>query len=857
MARSSKSPAALALYEQKRDFSITPEPRGGAVAPADALRYVIHKHWATRLHYDLRLELEGTMKSWAVPKGPSYDPADKRMAVQVEDHPIAYNRFEGQIPAKQYGAGKVIIWDKGYWVPLEDPVKGYRAGKLKFEIHGHKLHGRWTLVRMRPRGRQEERQPAWLLIKEHDGLERAVHEFNVVEALPDSVGALPDLPTTSAQTKAGGDAPAKATKAVKAAKKSKAGASRRTAKSALPATLSPQLATLVQGPPPDLSEWMFELKFDGYRLLARIDHGEVKLFTRNGNDWVAKMPRLAQALKELPIDTGWIDGEIVVMDRHGMPDFQALQNAFEAGGAEGLVFYAFDLPFLNGEDLRERPVTERREALRAIIPDAQGQIVRFSEAFDAAPGQLIASACRLGFEGVIGKRKSAPYVSHRNADWIKLKCGQRQEFVIGGYTEPKGSRTGIGALLLGVQDDDGSLRYVGNVGTGFNERSLMELSERLGGLVAPKSPFANPAKGAGKVHWVRPELLAEVAFASWTHSERIRHAVFRGLRDDKPASAIVHERPLPAKALAKKTRAAASAEGSDKLRVTHGDRVIDPSSGITKIEVVRYYALVAPLMMEHLQDRPVSLVRAPAGVGGELFFQRHQEQSNLQGVQPLKASLYPDHPPLLEVAEPQGLLAAAQMNTLEFHTWNARKDRIDRPDRMTFDLDPGEGLRWDRMLEAATLMRVMLTELGLPAFLKTSGGKGLHVVVPIQRRHDWDTVKGFSQAIVQHMARTIPALFVAKSGPRNRVGKVFVDYLRNGLSATTVSAWSARSRPGLGISVPLAWKELDTLTSSTQWTVRNVDERLRAGNSPWDGYDGAAVSIASAMRLLQYTPKPS
>ncbi|WCM90475.1 DNA ligase D [Acidovorax sp. NCPPB 3576] len=850
MARTPTTPAALTLYEQKRDFSITPEPRGGSEARADALRFVIQKHWATRLHYDLRLEMEGTMKSWAVPKGPSFDPADKRMAVQVEDHPIAYNQFEGQIPARQYGAGKVIIWDKGYWVPLEDPVKGYQAGKLKFEIHGHKLQGRWTLVRMHRRGQKEERQPPWLLIKEHDGLERPAAEFNVVEEMPDSVSSLPDPPGVP------GQAPLSEKPAPRKARAPKAPQRAKPVKSELPAKLSPQLATLVQGPPPDLADWLFELKFDGYRLLARIDQGQVQLFTRNGNDWVHKMPQLAEALKKLPIDSGWIDGEIVAMDRRGMPDFQALQNAFETGAAAGLVFYAFDLPFLNGADLRALPVTDRREALRAIVPDGEGQRVRFSEAFDAAPGQLIASACRLGFEGVIGKRKSAPYVSHRTADWIKLKCGQRQEFVIGGYTEPRGTRTGIGALLLGVQDDDGSMRYVGNVGTGFNERSLAQLRERLGALTISKSPFANAARGAAKVHWVRPLLLAEVAFASWTHSERIRHAVFRGLRDDKPAKDIVHEHPLPAKARAKAaTRAKPSTARADTLRVTHADRVIDPESGTTKIDLVRYYALVAPLMMEHLHQRPVSLVRAPAGVGGELFFQRHQEQGNLQGVQPLKASLYPDHPPLLEVVAPEGLLAAAQMNTVEFHTWNARKDRIDRPDRMTFDLDPGEGLDWERMQEAATLMRVMLTELGLPSFLKTSGGKGLHVVVPIQRRHDWNTVKGFSQAIVQHMARTIPALFVAKSGPRNRVGKVFVDYLRNGLSATTVSAWSARSRPGLGISVPLAWKELEALASSAQWTVRNVDERLRIGNTPWENYSGAAVSIAGAMRLLQYTPK--
>ncbi len=530
---------------------------------------MVQKHWASRLHYDFRLEIDGTMKSWAVPKGPSFDPRDKRMAVQVEDHPVAYNRFEGQIPARQYGAGRVIIWDKGYWVPLEDPARAWRAGKLKFELHGHKLQGRWTLVRMHGRG--NERQPPWLLIKERDGLERDAVEYSVVDALPDSVKSLPDLPEP-APARAGKPSPLpphpppagrppaarlrprppRRPRSRRQAGTARAGTSPRPKKAALPAALAPQLATLVDGPPTDLAEWMFELKFDGYRILARIEGGEVRLITRNGNDWTHRMPGLARAVRALPVESGWIDGEIVVPDRHGIPDFQALQNAFESGrrpgrsaagspddGAvdrSGLVFYVFDLPFLNGHDLRGLPLAERRQALRTLVAEAGSDTVRFSDAFEASPGELIASACRLGFEGVIGKRVSSAYGSGRSADWIKLKCGQRQEFVIGGYTDPQGTRTGLGSLLLGVHGDDGQLHYAGNVGSGFSERTLTTLLGLLRSLAADRSPFAEGTQVGRKAHWVKPQLLAEVAFAGWTQTRHVRQAVFsRPARGQAPA----------------------------------------------------------------------------------------------------------------------------------------------------------------------------------------------------------------------------------------------------------------------------------------------------------------------------------
>jgi bifunctional non-homologous end joining protein LigD len=826
----------LALYKKRRNFAVTQEPADGGKPGVEALQYVIQKHWASRLHYDLRLELDGTMKSWAVPKGPSYDPADKRMAVQVEDHPISYNSFEGQIPPKHYGAGRVIIWDRGYWVPIGDPREGYRKGKLKFELHGHKLQGHWTLVRMH--GHSDEKQPPWLLIKEHDGLERPASEFSVVEEMPDSVA-------TAAPISPASHGPPKAVLAKKTSPQKPTENMKALPKVVLPEKLSPQLATLVDGPPKDTEGWMWELKFDGYRMLARVERGKVRLFTRNSHDWTAKMPTLAHAIAGLTLKSGWIDGEVLVLDANGTPDFQALQNAFDAQSTEKLVFYAFDLPYAYGRDLRGLPLVERRELLRAIVEKSPTERVRFSEAFEARPADLVSSACKLGFEGVIGKLKAGAYVSRRSADWIKLKCSHRQEFVIGGYTDPQGSRTGMGSLLLGVHDNNGVLRYAGNVGTGFSERVLADLSQKLKALRTTGSPFANPRAIDKKARWVKPTLLAEVSFAEWTKEGKIRHSVFHGLRSDKPPKTIVQEKPKRLN-----TNAHTRPDETTTLRVSNSERVIDPSTGITKIELVRYYATVAPLMTQHLKGRPVSLVRAPEGVGGELFFQKHLDVGHMQGVKQLPQSLYPEHPPLLEVVAAEGLLSAAQMNAVEFHTWNARKDRIARPDRITFDLDPGEGVPWSHVQEAAILVRLMLTELRLPAFLKTSGGKGLHIVVPIKRLYEWDTVKGFSQAVVQHLAHTIPQRFVAKSGPKNRVGKIFVDYLRNGFGATTASAWTARARPGMGVSVPVEWSELEMLTSSAHWNVQTVGRRLPTGNGPWREYDQAAVSIFNAMKAL-------
>lgn len=812
----------LQRYRAKRDFRVTREPPGAAERSEAAVEraFVVQKHAARRLHYDFRLELDGALKSWAIPKGPSLDPHVKRMAVHVEDHPLEYADFEGTIPPKHYGAGTVIVWDRGTWIAEGDADAGYRDGKLKFELRGEKLHGRWTLVRMH--GHAGERQEPWLLIKERDAFARPEEGGSIVDLLPDSVlhGAQPSEPPPQAR-----EAP-------------------------LPATLEPQLATLVDTAPAS-GAWSWEMKFDGYRVLARIDGGEVRLMTRKGLDWTERMPSLARAVAALGLPSAWLDGEIVLADDRGVASFQQLQNAFDSERTDDIVYYVFDLPYCAGRDLTQVPLHERRALLREWLDAHPSDRVRFSADFPVAPETLLRSACELGVEGIIGKRVDSTYIAGRSPSWVKLKCSSRQEFVIGGYTDPQGARNGFGALLLGVHDDTGALRYAGKVGSGFDETQLSELFEQLKARKASTSPFAQrvPERGA---HWVRPELVAEVSFTQWTGGGRIRHGVFHGLRDDKPAAEIGRERARDADALAAPQPSAPDARAGRLLgsvRVTNPERVIDATSGITKLDVVRYYATVAATMMPHLKRRPVALVRAPDGIEGQRFFQKHSSTSAMPGVRSLDPKYDPGEEPLMEIATEKGLVTAAQMNTIEVHTWNATTRAIEKPDRIVFDLDPGEGVEWTAVREAAQLVQALLDELDLRSFLKTSGGKGLHVVVPIVPKHGWDTVKDLSRAIVVHLARTLPGRFVSKSGASNRKGRIFVDYLRNGRGATTVAAWSTRARPGIPVSVPVAWEELAELTGGGHWTLRSVETRL-AQADPWADYASTRQGIDGAMRAL-------
>jgi bifunctional non-homologous end joining protein LigD len=871
-------PDALKDYKAKRNFSITSEPAEGGDASKGALTFVIQKHWATRLHYDFRLELDGTMKSWAVPKGPSFDSHDKRMAVHVEDHPISYSDFEGTIPPEQYGAGKVIIWDKGTWEPVGDPRKGYAKGEIKFEIHGHKMHGRWVLVRMKPR--DGERQESWLLIKENDEYMRPASEFSVVDEMPDSVRDLP-MP--------GAPEDRDAARAKPAAKTARRGAMPAGAvKAELPDTLGAELATLVDAPPERPEEWIFEIKFDGYRMLTRVDKKgkDIRLVTRNGNDWTDKLRPLQEEIKRMKLPDGWYDGEIVVHDENGKPNFNLLQLAFDGSNRAQIVYFIFDAPYFKGYDIRDVRLDQRRPLLEEALAARPSDTVRFSGEFGTDPAQLVVAACQIGLEGVIGKRRDSRYVTRRSPEWIKLKCGMRQEFVIGGYTDPQGARTGIGSLLLGYYDKDGVLRYAGNCGSGFNGASLRQMRATLEAIATDDNPFPPRAVPGRGHHWVKPDLVAEVSFSEWTATNSIRHPVFQGLRKDKPAKSVVREQakhvqeagtvksedkaaepaPAPRKRAAAKTAKVAKAAKAGQapagsglpatFKVTHGERVMDKESGVTKLELVEYYALVGELMMEHLKGRPVSLVRAPEGVAGELFFQKHVvDPRKMPGVGQLDQALDPDHPRMTRIDSVEGILSCAQWNVVEIHSQNAVEKRYDTPDRFVFDLDPGEGISFAMVQEAAQVVRAFLQELGLNPFLKTSGGKGLHIVVPLKPKLDWDTVKDFSHAIVTHLAKTLPERFSDKSGAKNRVGRIFIDYLRNGRGATTVAAWSARTRPGLGISVPVRWDELADLTSGAHWTVRTVGERLAIGNAPWADYEESAVTLTKPMKALGFKPK--
>ena len=836
------------------------------------LRYVIQKHWASHLHYDLRLQLGGTMHSWAVPKGPSLDPADKRLAVQVEDHPIAYNDFEGQIPAGQYGAGRVIVWDRGTWAPVGDAARGLAKGHLKFDLHGIKLRGRWALVRLKD---ANATQPPWLLIKDRDAEARPARDYRVTEALPDSVGpghdagarggkqVAPLAPQQVAKEATKSSPKPRATSRAIEAADAPVKTSRRAEKKAqLPQQQAPQLARLLDAPPPDVDAWQWEMKFDGYRLLARIDAaGAVRLVTRNGLDWTARMPELARAVAALRLPGSWLDGEIVMPDAHALPDFAALQRAFDERRTAHLIYYLFDAPWLQGADLQAQPLTERRAQLQAALkPMAANGSVRLSPILPPQPHSLLASACRMGLEGVIGKRRDAPYRSGRSHAWVKLKCVQQDEFVVAGFTAGQGARGALGALVLAAHDADGALRWAGNVGSGLSGATLAALLRRLAPLAQTTSPLATGDKVPGKVRWVQPSLVAQVRHAGLTPQGHVRQAVFLAMREDKAAQDVERPKvsaskvtPAPARWAQAAIKTGSTMEPTPSLqgqKLTHPERVIDPTSGTTKLALARYYATVAPLIQPHLTGRPVALLRAPDGLDGELFFQKHLQGRPMQAVTQLPPTLDPGHAPLMAINSPAALLAVVQMNAVELHTWNATADKIERPDRFVLDLDPGEGVPWAKVQQAAQLAHTLLTELALVPFLKTSGGKGLHVVVPIKRLYGWDAVKDFSRALTEHLARLMPDRFSAISGPKNRVGRIYPDYLRNGRGATTVAAWSARARPGMGVSVPLRWDELGQVGSGAHWTLANIEQRLRVGNAPWQGWDASARPIGAAARQL-------
>jgi bifunctional non-homologous end joining protein LigD len=864
---------SLVEYRRKRRCAKTPEPGGQRVRRAARRRpkFVIQKHAARRLHYDFRLEMEGVLKSWAVPKGPSLDPGEKRLAVQVEDHPLEYGKFEGRIPEGEYGAGEVILWDRGTWNPVGDPVQGLSEGKLEFELDGEKLKGGWLLVRMGGRSRQSDK-PQWLLLKKRDAAARPLREGDILEEQPQSVKSGRQL----------GDPPAAKTRIWKPA--ARRGSGRRATKSKnfqpsslpaakrapLPEWIEPQLATLVATPPSG-SQWLHEIKFDGYRLLAIVDRGRVALRTRGQQDWTDRYPGVARGLAAFPAKSAVFDGEVVVLLPSGVSSFQALQNAMRNNIASQLWYYVFDLLYLDGYDLRQVPLRQRKELLEKILAAGPMPQVRLSEHFEADGPKLLAECCRLGLEGIVSKRADRPYVSGRTDDWSKSKCISREELVIGGYTISEKIPRGIGALLVGYYDKR-KLVYAGRVGTGFSAGTHAVLRGRLDKLRQEENPFASvPAKERGPhVRWVRPQLVGQVEFTGWTEANVLRHPSFEGLREDKPAESVTRPptlkitpiagdgRPATGAAMtktktARQTKRKASrapiAESSS-VKLTNPDRVLFPDIGLTKQGLADYYLQVARWMLPHVVDRPLSLVRCPTGNSGKCFFQKHAAPGTPDELGRIDIREKEEVEEYLFVRDVDGLVALTQMSVLEIHVWGSRRDQVERPDHVVIDLDPHESVPWGQVVSAAHEVRELLAELGLESFARLTGGKGIHIVVPLApRRHEWPAVKAFARSLADHLTAEQPKRYTANMSKAARQGKIFIDYLRNDRGATAIAAYSTRNKPAAPVATPVSWEELTPDLAPDQFHVGNILGRLASQrHDPWQKFDSIKQTLPAAVR---------
>ncbi len=897
----------LAEYEAKRDFAQTREPSGRRKVPAaERLRFVIQKHDATRLHYDLRLELDGVFKSWAVTKGPSLDPHDKRLAVEVEDHPLEYGDFEGTIPKGQYGGGTVQLWDRGYWEHegSGSAEEALRKGELKFKLDGERLKGSWVLVRMRS-DRFKGKRNSWLLIKHHDQFERegdgALAEDRSVasgrsmaeiaagkgrspkpfmrrvgsKSRPDAVwdsdgggGLQAGSKTATGKTTAG--------KTHLTRKMPKTGKKPKTGKSAgtLPTFAAPQLCTPVERPPSD-SGWAHEIKFDGYRIQIRVEDGDVALRTRKGLDWTSKFPEIANAARRFPDCI--VDGEVVALDHNGAPDFAALQAALSDGNTGDLVFFAFDLLFLDDEDLRDLPLADRKARLKEFLVDPETSLIRFVEHFETGGDAVLRSACRMSLEGIVSKRLDAPYRSGRGDAWTKSKCRTGHEVVIGGWSEENGR---FRSLLVGARRG-GHLVYLGRVGTGYAGATVQRIFPKIKSLKVKTSPFHGnnaPHQERG-VHWVKPVLVADIEFAGWTGDGMVRQAAFKGLRDDKPASEVEVEKPAPAKSTpledpkstSQGPKSEASTASSKRAAVQLGNKTsgavvmgvpiskpekpLWPDAGdgnpVTKLDLARYYEAVGSWMIEHIKGRPCSIVRAPDGIGGPHFFQRHAMQGTSNLLELITVS--GDRKPYLQIDRMEGLAALAQAAALELHPWNCQPGHPDRPGRFVFDLDPAPDVAFDSVIAAALDIRDRLEAVGLIAFCKTTGGKGLHVVTPLAvsktGKLGWPEAKAFAREICVRMAADSPDRYLVNMAKKARVGRIFLDYLRNDRMATAVAPLSPRARAGAPVSMPLAWSQVKKGLDPKRFTVRTAPG-LMAKSAAWKDYCDSERPLFEAIKRL-------
>jgi bifunctional non-homologous end joining protein LigD len=882
----------LAEYRRKRDFQKTAEPSGDtAVAAAPHARFVIQKHDATRLHYDFRLEVDGVLKSWAVTKGPSLDPADKRLSVEVEDHPLDYGDFEGTIPKGQYGGGTVQLWDRGYWSPepgFEDVAKALKKGELKFVLQGERLHGSWVLVRMnwdRNAKDGKGKRSNWLLIKHNDDAARPGEGALVLEedASIASGRTMADIAAGKGKgpkpfilkSKGKGDAVwTSRTKAEREALQAEAEETRTFSSPALvrddngkgkkpavlPDFIEPQLCKSLDRPPAGPG-WAHEIKFDGYRVQLRVEDGRAVLRTRKGLDWTEKFAAIAEAAADLP--DAILDGEVVALDAAGQPDFAGLQAALSDGDTGDLIFFAFDLLAQAGEDLRDLPLRERKARLKAMMGEDEPRL-RFVDHFETAGDAVLLSACKLELEGIISKRLDAPYCSGRSETWTKAKCRAGHEVVIGGYTT---TGSAFRSLIAGVYRD-GKLAHVGRIGTGFGRDKVAKLLPRLKALETTKSPFEgkNAPRGAENVHWVKPELVAEIEYAGFTGDGAIRQAAFKGLREDKPAAEVEAEVPAPAESaeLAEPTpKAAAKAAPKSQTIVTAkqdsvvlGVTISKPDKPLwpdvdgapgTKIDLARYMAAVGEWMLPHVKGRPASIIRAPDGISGELFFQRHA----MRGMSSLieQVDVKGDKQPYILFNRIEALVAAAQIGGVEIHPWNCQPGDPEVAGRLVFDLDPAPGVTFEDVIAGAREIRDRLEELGLVSFCKTTGGKGLHIVTPLSDKVPWDAAKAFAREVCARMATDAPDKYLITMSKKAREGRIFLDYLRNDRTSTAVAPLSARARSGGTVSMPLNWTQVKAGLDPTKYTIRTAPD-LIAKSTAWEDYFDAAKPLKAAIKRL-------
>ena len=790
--------SGLEQYRRKRDFERTPEPEGDrrGVGERDEGVFVVHEHHARNLHYDLRLEHDGVLQSWAVPKGPSREKGEKRLAIRVEDHPLEYGDFEGVIPEGEYGGGTIMLWDRGTWHPTRRT-----RGRIDFELRGSKLRGTWTLTRMR-----EDDQ--WLLIKRgEDGGppsvpdDRSVATGRTVEQI--ARGDLPRRP------------------AIEGARQGP-----------LPRDPRPQLATRVDRPSSG-DGWLHEIKFDGYRILARVDEDSVRLISRNGKDWTDRFPEIARRLADLP--PALLDGEMVALTSDGTSSFRRLQEALATRRTGDLVYHVFDLLHLDGLDLRPVALRDRKRALADLITPIADPHVRYTDHLQGRGPEFFERACRLGLEGVVSKRAEAEYRPGRHRGWTKAKCVRDDEFVVGGYTRPSGARRHFGALLLGTHDEEGRLRYAGKVGTGFGEAQLRSLGERLHELERGRSPFIDPPSARG-VRWVEPELVVRVEFTEWTREGRLRHPVFQGLREDKDPGEV---RAVPTNA-AQDTTDGGSDDRVAGVRLTHPERVLFPEQGATKLALARYYEEIADWILPHLAGRPLVLLRCPQGHGAECFFQKHPGPAVAKSIPRVTIAEKDGDARYVVVEELRDLIGLVQTGALEFHVWGSRADDVERPERIVLDLDPGEAVAWSTVIDTARALRDRMGDLGFESFVRTTGGKGLHVVVPLRPHAEWSEVKDFARAVCEAHARDDPGHTTTNMSKEKRHGRIFLDYLRNGRGATAIAPYSTRARAGAPVAVPVRWDELNDAMRGDRYHLDNVRRRLAAlSGDPWQEFEEA------------------